>query len=120
VVVGTAALLAVAAAFAVGLGAIVRRSAAAITIAVVTVVLPFLLSALNILPSGPAAWLLRITPAAGLAIQQSVPLYHQVTSVYSPAGGYYPLPPLAGFAVLCCWAGAALGLAYVLLRRRDA
>jgi hypothetical protein len=120
VVVGTAALLAVAAAFAVGLGAVLRRSAAAITIAVATVVLPFLLSALNILPSGPAAWLLRITPAAGLAIQQSVPLYHQVTSVYSPAGGYYPLPPLAGFAVLCCWAAAALAMAYVLLRGRDA
>jgi ABC-type transport system involved in multi-copper enzyme maturation permease subunit len=120
VVVGTAALLAVAAAFAVGLGAILRRSAAAITIAVATVVLPFLLSALNILPSGPAAWLLRITPAAGLAIQQSVPRYHQVTNVYSPAGGYYPLPPFGGFAVLCCWAAAALALAYVLLRRRDA
>jgi len=120
VVVGTAALLAVAAVFAVGLGAILRRSAAAVTLAVATVVLPFLLAALNILPSGPAAWLLRITPAAGLAIQQSVPLYHQVTSVYSPAGGYYPLPPFAGFAVLCCWAAAALALAYVLLRRRDA
>jgi ABC-type transport system involved in multi-copper enzyme maturation permease subunit len=120
VVVGTAALLAVAAAFAVGLGAVLRRSAAAVTIAVATVVLPFLLSALNILPSGPAAWLLRITPAAGLAIQQSVPQYHQVTSGYSPAGGYYPLPPLAGFAVLCCWAAAALAMAYVLLRRRDA
>jgi ABC-type transport system involved in multi-copper enzyme maturation permease subunit len=119
VVVGTAALLAVVAAFAVGL-AVLRRSAAAITIAVATVVLPFLLSALNILPSGPAAWLLRITPAAGLAIQQSVPQYHQVTSVYSPAGGYYPLPPFAGFGVLCCWAAAALALAYVLLRRRDA
>ncbi len=64
VVVGTAAMLAVAAAFAVGLGAMLRRSAAAITIAVATVVLPFLLSAFNILPSGPAAWLLRITPAA--------------------------------------------------------
>ncbi len=120
VVVGTAALLAVAAVFAVGLGAILRRSAAAVTLAVATVVLPFLLAALNILPSGPAAWLLRITPAAGLAIQQSVPLYHQVASVYSPAGGYYPLPPFAGFAVLCCWAAAALALAYVVLRRMDA
>jgi len=120
VVVGTGALLAVAAVFAVGLGTILRRSAAAVTLAVATVVLPFLLAALNILPSGPAAWLLRITPAAGLAIQQSVPLYHQVTGVYSPAGGYYPLPPFAGFAVLCCWAAAALALAYVLLRRRDA
>ena len=120
VVVGTAALLAVAAVFAVGLGASLRRSAAAVTLAIATVVLPFLLSALNILPSGAGAWLLRITPAAGLAIQQSVPLYHQVSNVYSPAGGYYPLPPFAGFAVLCCWAAAAMALAYVLLHRRDA
>ncbi len=120
VVVGTAALLAVAAVFAVALGAAVRRSAAAITIAIVTVVMPFLLTALNVFPPGVGAWLLRLTPAAGLAIQQSIPRYPQVTTVASPAGGYYPLPPIAGFAVLCAWAAAALALAFVLLRRRDA
>ena len=120
VIVGSAALLGVAAVFAVALGAILRRSAAAITIAVVTVVLPFLLAALNVLPAGPSAWLLRLTPAAGLAIQQSIPRYPQVTSITSPVRGYYPLPPYAGFAVLCLWAAAALGLAFVLLRRRDA
>jgi hypothetical protein len=69
--------------------------------------------------SGPA-WLLRLTPTAGLAIQQSIPRYPQVTSVLSPVRGYYPLSPYAGFAVLCLWAAAALGLAFVLLRRRDA
>jgi len=120
VIAGTAALLAVAAIFAVALGAILRRSAAAISIAIVTVVLPFLLSALNILPSGAGAWLLRLTPAAGLAIQQSIPNYPQVTGAVSVAGGSYPLPPWAGFAVLCGWAAAALALAFVLLRRRDA
>jgi ABC-type transport system involved in multi-copper enzyme maturation permease subunit len=120
VVAGTAALLAVAAVFAVALGAALRRSAAAITLAVVTVVMPFLLTALNVFPAGVGAWLLRLTPAAALAIQQSIPRYPQVTTVYSPAGGYYPLPPLAGLAVLCAWAAAALALAYVLLRRRDA
>jgi ABC-type transport system involved in multi-copper enzyme maturation permease subunit len=120
VIVGTAALLAVAAIFAVALGAVLRRSAAAITVAVVTVVLPFLLAGLNIVPSGAAAWLLRLTPAAGLAIQQSIPRYHQVSNVLSPVRGYYPLSPYTGFAVLCLWAAAALGLALVLLRRRDA
>jgi ABC-type transport system involved in multi-copper enzyme maturation permease subunit len=120
VIVGTAALLAVAAVFAVALGAILRRSAAAITVAVVTVVLPFLLAGLNIVPSGAGAWLLRLTPAAGLAIQQSIPRYPQVTIDLSPVRGYYPLSPYAGFAVLCLWAAAALGLAFVLLRRRDA
>jgi len=66
VIVGTAAMLAVAAVFAVALGAILRRSAAAITIAVVMVVLPFLLTALNVVPAGVGDWLLRVTPAAGL------------------------------------------------------
>lgn len=119
VVIGTAALLAVAAVFAVALGAIVRRSAAAITIAIVMVALPFLLVALNVFPAGVGTWILRLTPAAGLAIQQSIPQYAQVTTVTSPAGGYFPLPPFAGLAVLCAWAAAALWLAVVLLRRRD-
>jgi len=120
VVVGAAALLAVAAVFAVALGAVLRRSAAAITLAVVTVVLPFLLTALNVFPPGVGAWLLRLTPAAGLAIEQSIPNYPQVTSVIEPARGAYPLPPFAGFAVLCAWAAGALALAFILLRRRDA
>jgi len=120
VIVGTAAVLAVAAVFAVALGAVLRRSVAAITVAVVMVVLPFLLAGLNVVPSGVGAWLLRLTPTAGLAIQQSIPRYPQVTSVLSPVRGYYPLSPYAGFTVLCVWAAAALGLAFVLLRRRDA
>ncbi len=120
VIVGTAAMLAVAAVLAVALGAILRRSAAAITIAVLVVVMPFLLAALNIVPAGAGDWLLRLTPAAGLAVEQSIPRYPQVSTVTSLVRGYYPLSPYAGFAVLCLWAAAALALALVLLRRRDA
>ena len=120
VIVGTAAMLALAAVFAVALGAILRRSAAAITIAVLIVVMPFLLTALNVVPAGVGDWLLRLTPAAGLAIEQSIPRYSQVTTVTSPVQGYYPLSPYAGFAVLCLWTAAALALALVVLRRRDA
>lgn len=121
VVVGTAAMLALAAVLAVALGATLRRSAAAITIAVLTVVMPFLLSALHVFPAGVGDWLLRLTPAAGLAVEQSIPRYPQVTTITSPAaGGYYPLSPYAGFAVLCLWTAAALALALVMLRRRDA
>jgi ABC-type transport system involved in multi-copper enzyme maturation permease subunit len=120
VIVGTAAMLALAAVFAVALGAILRRSAAAITIAVVIVVMPFLLTALNVVPAGVGDWLLRLTPAAGLAIEQSIPRYSQVTTVTSPVRGYYPLSPYAGFAVLCLWSAAALALALIMLRRRDA
>jgi ABC-type transport system involved in multi-copper enzyme maturation permease subunit len=120
VIVGTAAMLALAAVFALALGAILRRSAAAITVAVLIVVMPFLLGALNIVPAGVGDWLLRLTPAAGLAIEQSIPRYPQVTTVISPVQGSYPLSPYAGFAVLCLWTAAALALALVMLRRRDA
>ena len=67
-----------------------------------------------------ADWLLRITPAAAFAVQQAMPQYPQVTALYSPSSGYFPLAPWAGLAVLCAYAALALGLAVVLLRRRDA
>jgi hypothetical protein len=72
------------------------------------------------LPPGVAAWLLRLTPAAGFAIEQSIPNYPQLDRLYSPAGGSYPLAPWAGLLVLCCWAAAALVLAVLVQRRRDA
>ena len=120
VVAGTAALLAVAAVFALGVGALLRRSAVAVTAVIVTVVFPYILAVAAILPVGAADWLLRITPAAGFAIQQSVPVYPQVTGLYTPNQGYFALSPWAGFAVLCGYAAAALGLAIFRLRRRDA
>ncbi len=119
VIVGTAAMAGLAAMLAVAIGAILRRSAAAVTAVIVAIVLPFLLS-VTVLPASAAAWVLRLTPAAGFAIEQSIPNYPQVTTVLSPAQGNYPLPPWGGFAVLCAWSTAALAVAYVLLRRRDA
>jgi ABC-type transport system involved in multi-copper enzyme maturation permease subunit len=123
-VVGTAALLAVAAVLALGIGTIVRRSAQAVAIVIVVIFVPYLL-AFNPLssgngPSGPGGWELRITPAAALSVQQSAPQFHQLIAVYSPNAGYYPLAPWAGLAVECAWAAAALALAYILLRRTDA
>jgi uncharacterized membrane protein len=83
-------------------------------------ILPYILAVASVLPPGPSEWLLRLTPAAGFAIQQSVPSYTQVTAVYTPTFGYFPLAPWAGFAVLCAYAGLALALAAYLLRQRDA
>jgi ABC-type transport system involved in multi-copper enzyme maturation permease subunit len=120
VIVGTAALLALAAVFAVALGAVLRRSAAAITAGIVAIVIPFLLAALGVFPAGVSDWLLRLTPAAGFAVQQSIPQYPQINKVYTTVGGFYPLPPLAGFAVLCAWVAAAVLAALYVLRRRDA
>jgi ABC-type transport system involved in multi-copper enzyme maturation permease subunit len=121
VIVGTAAVLAVAAVIALAIGAILRRGVAAVAVVVVVIVLPYLFAvAAPILPPAPAAWLLRLTPAAAFAIQQTLIQYPQVSNTYTAAYGYYPLPPWAGLAVLCAWAALALSLAVFLLRRRDA
>jgi ABC-type transport system involved in multi-copper enzyme maturation permease subunit len=119
VVGGTAALLAVAAVLALALGTVVRRSAVAVTAAIVVIVLPYLLGVASVLPVGAAEWVLRVTPAAAFAIQQSIPAYPQVTGPYTPPI-YFPLSPWAGFGVLCAYTALALALAVVLLRRRDA
>jgi hypothetical protein len=100
---------------------VLRRSAVTVTVVIAVIVLPYFFAVpLALLPAGAADWLLRVTPAAGFAIQQPYPAYPQVTSAYTPGNGYYPLAPWAGFAVLCAWTALALGLAMYLLRRRDA
>ena len=123
-VVGTAALLGVAAVLALAIGVIVRRSALAVALVIVVIFIPHLL-ALNPLSNGngpgrSGGWELQITPAAALSVQQAVPQFHQLIGGYSLQNGYYPLAPWAGLAVECAWAAAALALAYFLLRRRDA
>jgi ABC-type transport system involved in multi-copper enzyme maturation permease subunit len=119
--VGTALLLALAAVLALALGTVLRRGAFAVTAVIVVIVLPYFFAGpLSVLPAGAADWLLRLTPAAGFAIQQPYPAYQQVTGSFTPQNGYYPLAPWAGFAVLCAWTALALGLAMYLLRRRDA
>jgi ABC-type transport system involved in multi-copper enzyme maturation permease subunit len=119
-VAGLSLVLAIGAVLALSIATIARRSAAAIAGLIVVLVLPPFLSGSAILPDGPAEWVLRVTPAAGFAIQQSLPRYFQVSSIYTPVYGYYPLSPWAGFLVLCAYAAAALGLAAYLFRRRDA
>lgn len=120
VIVGVAALFAVIAVFALALGALFRRGVAAVAATVAVIVLPYLLATIGVLPVGAAEWLLRLTPAAGFAIQQSLTEYPQVTAWYSPQAGYYPLPPWAGFAVLCGYTALTLALAHRKLRRTDA
>ena len=118
VIAGSAAMLAVTAMLALAIGVIVRRSAVAVAAALTAIVVPWILAS-ALLPPGAADWLLRVTPAAGLAIQQSLPRYEQVSALYTlPA--YYPLAPWTGFAVLCGYAAAALALALYVLRRRAA
>jgi ABC-type transport system involved in multi-copper enzyme maturation permease subunit len=120
VIAGTGAILAVTAILALAVGAVLRRSAGAVTAVTVATVLPLLLAVTNVLPVGATDWLLRLTPAAAFAIQQPLPEYPQVSFVYLPTLDYYPLTPWSGFAVLCGYAALALILAAFLLRKRDA
>jgi ABC-type multidrug transport system permease subunit len=120
IIVGTAAVIAVAAVFTLAIATIVRRSATAILIVIVTVVIPFVLSAPPGIPTSVVEWLLRITPAAGFAVQQPQPQYYQVQANYIPSSGFFPLAPWTGFAVLCGFTALALVLAAYVLRRRDA
>jgi ABC-type transport system involved in multi-copper enzyme maturation permease subunit len=122
-VVGTGALLAVAAVLALAIGTILRRSAPAVAVVIVVIVVPYLLATRTQQDNGSTGveeWLLRVTPAAALSIQQAIPKFYQVIGIYRVTDGYYPYPPWAGLAVECAWAAAALALAYYLLRRRDA
>jgi ABC-type transport system involved in multi-copper enzyme maturation permease subunit len=121
VIAGTAAVLALAAMLALALGTVLRRSAGAVTAAIVVIVLPYMFCvAAPVLPLGVQDWVLRLTPAAAFAVQATLPQYHQVTDIYAAQSGYFPLAPWAGLAVLAAWTAAALALAAWLLRRRDA
>jgi hypothetical protein len=84
-----------------------------------TIVLPYLL-AMTVLPATPAQWLLRLSPAAAFAAQQSAVQYDQVANLYTPPDGYFPLPPWAGLAVLAAWCALTLAFAGARLRSRDA
>ncbi len=120
VMAGSAAVFAVSAILAVSIGSMVRRSAYAVSAVIGLIILPYFLAVLNVLPPGASAWVLRLTPVAGFAIQQSIPSYPQVSSDCTAGMGCYPLAPWAGFGVLCVYAAVALALALFLVRRRDA
>lgn len=120
VIVGTAAMFAAVAVFALAVGTLLRRSAATVTVVIVSVVLPYILAVASVLPAGASEWLTRVTPAAAFAVEQSLVPYPQVTAGYTPDQGYFPLSPWAGFAVLCGYALLALGLAHLRLSRGDA
>jgi len=120
VIFGPAALLALAAVLALALGTVLRRSGAAVTAVILLIVLPDMLVVAVAVPTGVRQWLMRVTPAAAFAVEQTVPQYHQVNTLYAPSAGFYPLAPAAGFAVLLAYTAVALWFAAHRLRTRDA
>jgi len=114
VIIGTGLFLGLAAALAVALGTILRRSAVAVAAGIVLLIVPGVLGAQS------GNWLMRFTPTAAFAIQATLPRSSLVASTYTPPNGYFPVSPWAGLAVLAAYTAAALGAAAWLLRRRDA
>jgi ABC-type transport system involved in multi-copper enzyme maturation permease subunit len=127
VIAGTGAIAALTAVGVLGLGTILRSSAAAVTAGIVVFVLPTFLGPgiLGPASSGSSggsamAWLYQFTPAAGLSVLGVLPRSSVVDFPFTLANGYYPLSALAGLAVLAAYSAVALALAAYLLRRRDA
>jgi regulation of enolase protein 1 (concanavalin A-like superfamily) len=104
-VLGTAAFLAVIALFALGVGAILRRAAGALVLVIALAVVPGI--ATGFLPMEAEKWVQRLTPLAGLAMQQTRDRWDNWVN------------PWAGFAVTCGYAVVALGVAFWLIRKRD-
>ncbi|WP_432988570.1 ABC transporter permease subunit [Dactylosporangium sp. CA-233914] len=107
----TSAFLALLAVFAMALGAIVRHSATAIAVAIALVVLPVIAG--SVAPLGVGRWVMRLTPAGGLATWRARP----PTDLLSDPTA--TIQPLAGLAGTAAYTGCALLLAWWLLRRRD-
>ena len=107
-IAGTAIYLALAAVLGLGVGAILRRSGAAIAVVLGTLYLPMIVSLL--IPEPIRNWVQVGSPMmAGLAVQSTVPRSDSV-----------PLGPFVGLAVTAAWAVVALVVALWLIRRRDA
>ncbi len=118
IIIGGAAMLALAAMTALALGTILRNSAGAVSLGIALLVLPYIFVAA--VSGSSVGWMLRWSPAAALAVFEELPRSPLVSYPYTSGRGYYPLAPWAGLAVLCGYAAFTLVLATITLRRRDA
>jgi hypothetical protein len=108
----TAAFVAALAVFSVGVGTVMRHSAAAITTVLALVLVPVVASAA--MSATPALWMMRLTPAGGLATQRAKP---PTATLAEP---WAMLSPWTGLAVVCTYAAISMIAAWWLVRRRDA
>jgi hypothetical protein len=103
VVVGLAVAVTLCALLTFGLGRWLRRGWAATLTALSLIALPYAIATVPLLPDPVTQWMLRLTPAAGFAVQQTLAKYPQVTEHYTTTNGYFPLPWWAGLAVLTAY-----------------
>jgi ABC-2 type transport system permease protein len=107
-VLGTGVYLGLLAVFALGVGAVLRHTAGAITVVLAALLAPVI--ALNFLPDSIADWVEKYClMGAGLAIQQTVVREDNI-----------PLSPEGGLLVAAAYAAVPLLLALWLIGRRDA
>jgi ABC-2 type transport system permease protein len=106
-VVGSALYLTALALLALGIAAIVRHAAAAISLMLGIVFVPAI--AVGLLPDEAGDLVQKLTPTAGLAVQQTVERPDSI-----------PTGPWMGLAVAFAYAVASLAAALWLVRRRDA
>ncbi|MEV4619560.1 ABC transporter permease subunit [Asanoa sp. NPDC049573] len=108
----TAAFMALVSLFAMAVGMVVRRSAAAITATIVLVLLPLIVG--MVLPGTAPRWLMYATLAGGMATQRAKPPTITLAEPWAMIG------PWAGIGVVAAYTCAALALAWWRLRRTDA
>jgi hypothetical protein len=108
----SAAFMALVAVFGMAVGMLLRRSAIAITLTVVLVLLPVILG--TVLPGTAPRWLMYTTLAGGLATQRAKPPTITLAEPWAMIG------PWAGIAVVAAYVAVALGSAWWRLRRADA
>ena len=107
-VVGSGLYLALLAVVSLGIGAIVRHTAGAITLVLAVVLGPVI--AFNFLPAGIGEWFERLSlMGAGIAVSQTV---ERADSI--------PLDPWEGLGVVAAYAASAFALALWAIRARDA
>ncbi|KAB2343616.1 DUF1349 domain-containing protein [Actinomadura rudentiformis] len=111
VIIGLAAVLALCAVVAFALGVRLHRGWSAILTGVSLIALPYAVTAFPLLSDTVSDWLLRLTPAAGFAVKQTMVEYPQVTAHYAPSAGYFPLPGWAGLTLLCAYAAVSILIA---------
>jgi hypothetical protein len=108
----SAAFMALVSVFAMAVGIVMKRSAAAITVSIVLVLLPVIAG--SVIPGTAPRWLMYASLAGGLATQRAKP------PTILLADPWAMISPWAGIGVVAAYAAAALGLAWWRLRQRDA